>query len=168
MSHENQIHVSNLFGIFSFYITLSFAEQFINVRTILSLLEISKLTVLLEEVRLPVAGYVYLGIALKNHAPVLFQSCRKRKYPYYITLEWPRTEKRNKHQVVTAIMTLTLNLWPLRVDWHLISPYNITPESHINIRRKRKWSPTKEGLDCNTNSPFHHLRTCIEDSMENI
>ena len=168
LSHENQIHVSNLFGIFSFCITLSFAEQFINVMTILSLLVISKLTVLLEEVRLPVAGYVYLGIALKNHAPVLFQSCRKRKYPYYITLEWPRTEIRNKHQVVTAIMTLTLTLWPLRVDWHLVSPYNITPESHINIRRKRKWSPTKEGLDCNTNSPFHHLRTCIEDSMENI
>ena len=87
MSHENQIHGSNLFGIFSFYITLSFAEQFINVMTLLSLLEISKLTVLLEEVRLPVAGYVYLGIALKNHAPVLFQSYGKRKYPSYITLE---------------------------------------------------------------------------------
>ena len=113
---------------FLFCITLSFAEQFINVMTILSLLVISKLTVLLEEVRLPVAGYVYLGIALKNHAPVLFQSCRKRKYPlYYITLEWTRTEIRNKRQVVTAIMILTLTLWPLRVDWHLISPYNITP-----------------------------------------
>ena len=87
MSHENQIRVSNLFGIFSFYVTLSFTEQFINVMTILSLLEISKLTVLLEEVRLPVAGYVYLGIALKNHAPVLFQSYGKRKYPSYITLE---------------------------------------------------------------------------------
>ena len=165
MSHENQIHGSNLFGIFSFYITLSFAEQFINVMTILSLLEISKLTVLLEEVRLPVAGYVYLGIALKNHAPVLFQSCRKRISILYYT--WI-TQNRNNQRVVTAIIILTLTLWPLRVKWYLISPYNITPESHINIRRKRKWSPTKEGLDCKTNSPFHHLRTSTEDSMENI
>ena len=71
--------------------------------TILSLLEISKLTVLLEEVRLPVAGHAYLGIALKNHAPVLFQSCRKRKYPYYITSPHNHTfmsgEKGNDHQL---------------------------------------------------------------------
>ena len=79
------------------------------------------------------------------------------------------THNRNNQRLVTAIIIiLTLTLWPLRVDWHLISPYNITPESHINIRRKRKWSPTKEGLDYKTNSPFHHLRTCIKDSIENI
>ena len=123
MSHENQIHVSNLFGIFSFYVTLSFAEQFINVMTILSLLEISKLTVLLEEVRLPVAGYVYLGIALKNHAPVLFQSCIKRKYPYYITLEWTRTEIRNKRQVITANYDTYLN--PLTLKSQLTSNFSL-------------------------------------------
>ena len=37
-----------------------------------------KLTFLLEEIRLPGSGYVYFGMALKNHAPVLFHSWSKR------------------------------------------------------------------------------------------
>ena len=32
-------------------------------------------------------------------------------------------------------------------DQHLISPYNITPESLIKVRRIKEWSPTKEAFD---------------------
>ena len=31
-----------------------------------------------------------------------------------------------------------------------------------------KWSPTKEALDCRTNSPYEHLKKCIENGVENI
>ena len=35
-------------------------------------------------------------------------------------------------------------------DWHLISPYIINSESHIEVTRmiKRKWSHTEKALDC--------------------
>ena len=38
-----------------------------------------------------------------------------------------------------------------------ISPYHIIPESNIEVRRI-SWSPTKEALDCYTNSPCRHIR----------
>ena len=38
------------------------------------------------------------------------------------------------------------NLNP-RIDPNLISPYNITPESHIKVMRTQEWSWTHEILD---------------------
>ena len=49
-----------------------------------------------------------------------------------------------------------------RSDLHLVSPYNIYPK----LFRKR--SPTKEPLDCSTNSPCQLLKKCIKNSIENI
>ena len=49
-----------------------------------------------------------------------------------------------------------------RSDLHLVSPYNIYPKSF------RKRSPTKEPLDCSTNSPCQLLKKCIKNSIENI
>ena len=45
-----------------------------------------------------------------------------------------------------------------------ISPLNHTLRSW----EWRKWSPTKEALDCETNSPCQNLRKCIKDSVENM
>ena len=52
---------------------------------------------------------------------------------------------------------------------HLISPYDISPESHVKVTRVKETSPspTKEALDRSTNSPCQHLRKCMEDRMEN-
>ena len=33
-------------------------------------------------------------------------------------------------------------------DWHLISPSNNTPASHIWGHEKKKWLPVKEALGC--------------------
>ena len=43
-------------------------------------------------------------------------------------------------------------------EQHLISP----SESHVKIRR------IKEIITCCTNSPYQHLKECIENSMENM
>ena len=52
---------------------------------------------------------------------------------------------------------------------HLVSPYNYTTESFIsNTYEKRKWSPNKESFDCSINSPYQHLRKCVNNSIENI
>ena len=54
-------------------------------------------------------------------------------------------------------------------EQHLISPYNITPESHIKIMRKKKNDhQLKKALDREKNSSCHHLRKCLENSMENM
>ena len=64
--------------------------------------------------------------------------------------------------------TRLTSLTPWR-DYYLISPYNITLESHIKVTRiKKKRSPTKEALDCLTNSPCQHLNKYTENSMENM
>ena len=52
-------------------------------------------------------------------------------------------------------------------DQHLISPYNIASESK-KITRIKEMLLTKEPLDCQINSPYQHLKKCIENSMENI
>ena len=44
-------------------------------------------------------------------------------------------------------------------------PYH--PESKIKVRRIKKVIP-KEALDCYKNSPYWHLRKCLEKSVENI
>ena len=56
-----------------------------------------------------------------------------------------------------------LTLWFPRVTLH-----SITPESHIRSREERKWSPNKEALDCETNSPCQHYRKGIQNSIENM
>ena len=50
--------------------------------------------------------------------------------------------------------------------WFLLylQPLNQT----LRSREWRKWSPTKEVLDCKTNSPCQHLKKCIENSEENM
>ena len=49
-------------------------------------------------------------------------------------------------------------------DYNLISPFNICiPESHTYTTRIKEMIPTRQ-----TNSAYHHLRKCIEDSMENV
>ena len=53
-------------------------------------------------------------------------------------------------------------------DWHLISPHNITAESHRKVKRIKDMSLTKEALDCYTNSPCQHLSKCMENSLENM
>ena len=45
-----------------------------------------------------------------------------------------------------------------------ISPLNHTLPS----QEQRKWSQTKEALDCWTNSPCQYVRKCIENRTENM
>ena len=52
-------------------------------------------------------------------------------------------------------------------DKHLISPYNIIPESCSKVKRKRKLPAAIEVVDCHTNSPCQYLREYMENSMEN-
>ena len=55
-------------------------------------------------------------------------------------------------------------------DRHLISPNIITPESNIkNTRIKKSDHQLKKLLIVKQiNSPYQHLRKCIENSMENM
>ena len=61
----------------------------------------SRLTFLLEALRVPGSGYVYLGMALKNHAPVLFHSCSERNKKFL---------KLNLHVVLLSLSGLDLCL----------------------------------------------------------
>ena len=36
------------------------------------------------------------------------------------------------------------------------------------IMRMKEWSPIKESLDCQKNSPCQHLRKCIKNSMKTM
>ena len=47
--------------------------------------------------------------------------------------------------------------------WHLISPFNITPESYLKLGNDHQ--PKRLLID-KTNSPCQHLRKYIENSME--
>ena len=38
----------------------------------------------------------------------------------------------------------------------------------LNHGEWRKWSPTKEALDCWSNSPCKHCKKCMENSMKNM
>ena len=63
----------------------------------------------------------------------------------------------------TSHWQLTHDLTPLTVsDKHLISPYIITPESHIKVTRIKEMITNEEALDCDTNSPY------VENSVENM
>ena len=53
-------------------------------------------------------------------------------------------------------------------DWHLISPYNITPESHSKVARIKEMILNKRSSWLSTDSLCQHLRKCIENSMENM
>ena len=53
-------------------------------------------------------------------------------------------------------------------DWHLISPYIITPESNIKVRRIKEMIIIWRSIVCSTNSPCQLLGKCIENSIENM
>ena len=53
-------------------------------------------------------------------------------------------------------------------DKHLISPYNITTESHINVMRIKEMITNQRTLDCWTNSPCQLLSKCTENSLGNM
>ena len=60
---------------------------------------------------------------------------------------------------------------PLTLDSNLISPYNITAESNIEVVRIKEMiimHAVEEALDCERNSLCQHLGECIENSMENL
>ena len=61
-----------------------------------------------------------------------------------------------------------VNPFAPKSDKHLISSYNITPESHSKVMKKKGSDHQRETLDCRTNSPCQHLRKCKENSMENM
>ena len=42
------------------------------------------------------------------------------------------------------------------------------PNHTLKLVRIKEWSPTKEALDYETNSPHQHLRECVGNSMENM
>ena len=52
----------------------------------------------------------------------------------------------------------SLNPFIPESDQHLISPFNITPESNIHVMRIKEMIITEEPLDCLTNSPCQHFR----------
>ena len=53
-------------------------------------------------------------------------------------------------------------------DKHLISPYNITSESHINVMRIKEMITNQRTLDCWTNYPCQLLSKCTENSLGNM
>ena len=53
-------------------------------------------------------------------------------------------------------------------DWHLISRYDITPESHSKVVRIKEMILNKRSSWLSTDSPYQYLRKCIENSMENM
>ena len=63
-----------------------------------------------------------------------------------------------------------INTQTPKSDRHLISPNIITPESNIkNTRIKKSDHQLKKLLIVKQiNSPYQHLRKCIENSMENM
>lgn len=53
--------------------------------------------------------------------------------------------------IVMKVMAEKHALWIIvTVDEHGNSPQNITPQLHSKVTRKRKWSPAREALDCDT------------------
>ena len=62
----------------------------------------------------------------------------------------------------------------MRGKKHASVERNGSPKVSLNQIRSlrsqelRKLSPTKEALDCQTNSPCPHLKKCMWNSMENM
>ena len=50
-----------------------------------------------------------------------------------------------KWEIISSLISIALTH---KSDWHLISPYHITPESNIKVRSIKNWSLIKEALDC--------------------
>ena len=42
------------------------------------------------------------------------------------------------------------------------------PSHTLRLGELRKWSPIKEAVDCETNSPCYHLMKCLENITENM
>ena len=53
-------------------------------------------------------------------------------------------------------------------DEHLISPFNITPQSNIKVMTIKEMTINEEPLDFQTNSPCQHIKKCMKNSMEII
>ena len=65
------------------------------------------------------------------------------------------------HVAVSPVTTLC--------DSHIISPYNITPESHIKVARiKEMITMQLKLLIVKTNSPYQQLEKFIENSMKKM
>ena len=66
----------------------------------------------------------------------------------------------------------TILLDAINIHWKfflLISPYKISPESHIkDMSLKEMITNKKNALDYCTNSPCQHLEKCIENCKENL
>ena len=61
-----------------------------------------------------------------------------------------------------TVLSVPINPLTPKNDKHLISPYNITPESCSKVMRILSATrEAKEAVDCNTNSPCQHLRECM-------
>ena len=76
------------------------------------------------------------------------------------------TYKLNNHFLL--VNSSTINPLNPKSDQHLISPYNITPESHIKVMRIKEMITREEPYDWKTNSPCQHDRKCIKKSVENM
>ena len=78
--------------------------------------------------------------------------------------------KKEKGGSITYCVELEKEVNPLnsKSDKHPISPYNITPESHIKVMRMKEMVTWKEPFDWQTNSPCQHHRKCIKISVENM
>ena len=85
--------------------------------------------------------------------------------PYHIYLCW--TEHLLK---VKPIHKCVLVLNPLTpASDYIYFLLTISPLNHtLPSQEQRKWSQTKEALDCWTNSPCQYVRKCIENRTENM
>ena len=107
-----------------------------------------------------VLNYLFLFfIKLYSHTICLINNliCIKKKNK---CLYWTSMEECNKNYPFQPKEWLALQQQFLLT----ISPLNHSWGS----QELRKWSPTKETLDCLTNSHFQHLRKCIENSIESV
>ena len=68
------------------------------------------------------------------------------------------------------VITVVKSRTPLtpKTDEYLISPYIITPESHIKVTRITEMITNLRSSVLLTNSPCQHLRKDKENSMENM
>lgn len=93
---------------------------------------------------------------------------------YYCNFSWAETEvlfvisrtslyRGSLNQGSTVPLTYYFLLNPLipKSDQNPTSPNNIIPQSHIRSWESRKWSPTGEAPNYQTNSPRQHLCKCV-------
>ena len=67
---------------------------------------------------------------------VWFRADTVRRYKVLVTLWGQRVNSQKLHGNVTS--PSSFNPLTCKSDWHLISPYHITPESNIKVRRIKK------------------------------